>query len=365
MAASQQDQDRTEQATPYKLREAKKKGQVHKSMEMNSFMMLLVVLGMLYLVGERFVIGELHLSQEVLSNSNNYVFDSTHMISLIGAMARQLFEVFWPLILAIVVVAIISNVTQTGPVFTFFPLKPDVQRLNPVTGFKKLFSVKLLFEAVKSLVKLGLFASVIYYFVLGSIPRLMGLIDTDPYVYAGFFLDNARELILKLLAVFLVIVIFDVMYSRWDFSKKMRMSRREIKDEIKRRDGDPQIKAKLRELQREAARRSGSLARVPEADVLITNPTHLSVALKYERGVMQSPEVIAKGAGEQALKMRLIARKNNIPIVEYKSLARTLFKKVSIDEPIPQELFPVVARLLVKIFAARQRNQSAVSRNQA
>ena len=134
------------------------------------------------------------------------------------------------------------------------------------------------------------------------------------------------------------------------------MSRRDLKEEVKRREGDPQIKSKIRELQREAAKRSGSLSRVPDADVLITNPTHFAVALRYERGVSPAPQVIAKGAGELAFKMRVTARKHSIPVVENKKLARKLFKAVDINNYIPEELYPAVARVLVWIYALRRRD---------
>lgn len=355
MASDQQDQDRTEEATPFKLREAKKRGQVNKSMEINSLLILSIALGMIYLIGEKMVNGQAQLSRNLLSQANNYLFDATHIVSLFDAVVNQVLHIFWPFFVAIIVIGILSTMTQTGPVFSFHPLKPDVQRLNPVSGFKRLFSAKLLFESVKTIVKLALFATIIYLFVVSSIPKWLGLLDTSPDVYAYFFVDNSKTLIARLLLVLLIIAIMDLFFTRWDFAKKMRMSRREVKDEVKRRDGDPHVKAKIREQQREAAKRAGSLARVPEADVLITNPTHLSVALKYERGVMQAPEVIAKGAGDLALKMRQVASMHRVPIVENKPLARHLFKKVDIEQAITEDVYPVVAKILVWAFALKNK----------
>lgn len=351
MANNQQDQDRSEQATPFKLKEAKNRGQVNKSTEVNSLLSLVALLGVLYLVGESLIIGKLNLFKVLLSQADTYIFDVTHIMSLYEAIVSQLASLFWPMALALIFVGIASNVSQTGPIFTLFPIKPDIQRINPIAGFKRIFSMRLLFESLKSVIKFSLFAAVIYYFISKNIPELLGLMDTSPSIYASYLLDNTIELMAKLILAYLVIALLDLMYTRWDFAKQMRMSHRDIKDEVKRRDGDPLVKSKMRELQREAAKRSGSLKRVPDADVLITNPTHFSVAIKYERGVMLSPEVIAKGAGDLALKMRLVANRNNIPIIEHKYLARRLFKKVNIDETIPIELFPIVAKILVAVFS--------------
>ena len=354
-----QDQDRTEDATPFKLREAKKRGQVSKSLELNSLFMLSFGLLMLYLAGESMIKEELAVSKYIFSHAHAIDFASVSPVSVFAEITTGMFAIFWPVIAGVVVIGILSNFFQTGPVFSFFPLKPDVQRLNPVSGFKRLFSIKLLYESVKSFIKLALFATVVYFFIAGAIPELLSLLDIDPTYYPVFLMSESGELVGKLLLVLLVIAIIDFTYTRWDYAKKMRMSRRDVKEEVKRREGDPHVRARQKELQREAAKRSGSLKRVPEADVLITNPTHLSVALLYKRGEMASPEVIAKGAGDLALKMRQIARKHNIPIVENKKLARTLFKETDINRSIPEKEFPVVAKILVWAFTLRDRQNKA------
>ncbi len=154
--------------------------------------------------------------------------------------------------------------------------------------------------------------------------------------------------------VMLVVAILDLAYTRKDYASKMKMSRRELKEEVRRREGDPEIRARIRALRKEAAKRGKSLQRVPEADVLITNPTHLAVALLYKRGEMQAPQVIAKGAGELALTMKQVADKHRVPIVEDKLLARRLFRQVGIDAAIPESLYPPVAQLLSRIYRLKQ-----------
>ncbi|MES9816746.1 MAG: EscU/YscU/HrcU family type III secretion system export apparatus switch protein [Candidatus Thiodiazotropha sp.] len=356
MAEQQTEQDRTEPATPTKLRDAKRRGQVTKSLEVNSLFILSMGVALFYLLGEGMVSRQLALSHELLANAHRIQLDPAQTLSLFEYTVDWIFSIFWPAMAALVIVAILMNMAQTGPVFSFFPLKPDISRINPVNGFKRLFSVRLLFESLKTVIKLLLFAGVLYFAISALLPSLVSLLDRHPDSYPLYLADKANSIALKLLAVLLFIALLDLLYTRWDFAKRMRMSRREIKNEVKRREGDPQIRAKIRELQREAAKRAGSLRKVPDADVLITNPTHLSVALVYQRGMMAAPQVTAKGAGELAWRMREVARLHCVPIVENKALARRLFKSVDIDQPISEELYPLVAKILVRIFAGRNGN---------
>jgi flagellar biosynthesis protein FlhB len=356
VAEQQTEQDRTEPATPTKLRDAKRRGQVTKSLEINSFFILSLGVAISYLLGQEMVSKQLALSRELLSNAHQVAFDPVQVLLLLKHTVDRLVSIYWPAMAALVAVAVIMNMAQTGPVFTFFPLKPDMSRINPVSGFKRLFSTKLLFEFMKTMIKLMLFSGILYFSIAALFPSLISLLDHHPDGYLAYLAINANLIALKLMAILLFIALLDLLYTRWDFAKRMRMSRREIKEEVKRREGDPQIRAKIRELQREAAKRAGSLRKVPEADVLITNPTHLSIALAYQRGVMTAPRVIAKGAGELAGKMREVARRHQVPLVENKRLARRLFQSVDIDQPISEELYPLVAKILVRVFAKRKRS---------
>jgi flagellar biosynthetic protein FlhB len=349
---AEQDQDKSEQASPFKLREAKHRGQVAKSLDFNSFAMIGSVLAVFYLWGPQAVEGGLRLERALFaypSSAHDEVFVLLPWIKMVLTEAGVLLAPFFGVVL---VVAVLSNMMQTGPVFTFFPLKPDPQRLNPVQGFKRIFSLRMLFEAVKSVIKLALFGTVSYAMLVAMLPVILQLADVDPKLHAGLFMDQTATLLFKLTLVIMIVALLDLAYTRWDFGKKMRMSRREMKEEVKRREGDPQVRAKIRELQREAAKRSRSVGRVPDADVLITNPTHLAVALKYERGQSTAPRVIAKGAGEVALGMRALATRHNVTVVEEKMLARMLFAEVDVDEPIPEALFEPVARLYARLLAA-------------
>jgi flagellar biosynthetic protein FlhB len=254
----------------------------------------------------------------------------------------------------IVVAGIFASLVQTGPVFSFEPLKPDFDRINPASGLKRLFSTRLLFEALKNLIKLGLFATAIYAILDSLMPLVFGLVQTDPLAYSRIGLDTVIGLLFKLALVMLVIALLDFGYVRWDYAKRMMMSRRELREELKRREGDPKIRARIRELQREMRKRAKALRRVPEADVLITNPSHLAVALRYRREEMTAPQVLAKGAGDIAERMKRLARRHSVPIVENRPLARLLFLKGVLDAPIPQAAYAETARVLAWVYALRE-----------
>lgn len=349
----EQEKDRTEQATPAKLQEARRRGQVAKSLDFNSFVVIAGGLGMLYAWGDVFVQQALVIARTLLGQAGNIDFDIPYLTAWLHSMMVNIAYLLAPFFVTAVLIMITANIIQTGPTFSTFPIKPDLQRINPVAGFKRLFSLRVLFEGFKNVVKLVLFGMTSYFVLSSLLPELLGLMNIDPKAYAPLLLDQTAQLVFKLALVILIVALLDFIYTRWDFSKKMMMSRREIKEEVKRREGDPLIRAKIRELQKEAAKRSKSLARVPDADVLITNPTHFAVALRYEQGAMSAPWVIAKGANDIASKMRLAAARHGVPILERPLLARQLFRDGDIDQPVSDALFEPVARVYAELYAAR------------
>lgn len=351
---AEQEQTRTEPATPSKLKEAKKKGQVAKSLDLNSFAVLTALLGASYIWGKTILAENLEIGRGIIANAGRLDFHVPQLVSWLNTITLAVIHTLTPLIVVLVLVVILSNILQTGPILTGEPLKPDLKKINPVDGFKRVFSLKMLFETVKSTVKICLFGAVLYFALTDMMSSLMGLMDTDPKAYPVILLHSALQIISKLVIAVAVIAILDWLYSRWDYADKLKMSRREIKEEVKRREGDPHIRAKIREQQRELAKRAKSLRRVPDADVLITNPTHLAVALLYERGKMLAPEMIAKGAGEMAAKMKEIGRRHGIPIIENKTLARSLYDSAYLESPIPEELYGPVAKLLVQLYRQKE-----------
>ncbi|MCP4469651.1 MAG: EscU/YscU/HrcU family type III secretion system export apparatus switch protein [Gammaproteobacteria bacterium] len=354
MAEQQQEQNRTERATPFKLEEARKRGQVAKSLEANSFVLLLAILGLSYFAGDYYASGLLAMCSALFANAHLFIAEAPIMLQWFEQTFDFVVNLFWSFVAMVVITAILSNMLQTGPVFSFFPLKPDPQRLSPVAGFKRLFSMRLIYESIKTFIKMSVFGFVIYLVISAALPKLLALVDTDPHSYLLFLLRHGQELLYKLLLVMLLIVLIDLVYTRWDYAKRMRMSYRDIKEELKRREGDPQIRARLRELRRDAAKRAGAVRKVPDADVLITNPARLAIALKYDREAMQAPQLIAKCSGDMAARMRTVAKQHGVPIVENKILARALFRRVDIDGIVPEDLYPTVARILAWIYLLRQ-----------
>jgi flagellar biosynthetic protein FlhB len=223
---------------------------------------------------------------------------------------------------AVVLAAIVGNMMQTGAILSMEPAKPDFDRLNPVNGFKKVFSMRALFDGARAIVKLALLSLVVWHALERLVPEFFLLAALPPAGMARMIVDAAASTGLKVGLILGLIAMADYAFVRREFHKKMRMSRRELKDENKNREGDPRIRARLRELRREALRRSMAVSRTKEADVLLTNPTHLAVALRYVHGEMQAPQLIAKGAGSLAAKMREIAARHRIPVVQNPPLAR-------------------------------------------
>lgn len=350
---AEQEQDRSEPATPFKIEEAKRRGQVMKSMELNSFFVVLIFLAVLIFWGKGIMAREIAIDRWILDRAHLVDFQTLHLFAWFKAIFIHVGYALSPLFVLLIVMAVMTNMVQTGPIFTFFPLKPDFQRINPVAGFKRLFSSKMLFEAFKSIVKLMLFGAVLYFVMIGLLPKLASLMYVDPDGYAELLLWYVAELVFKLALALLVVALLDFLYTRWDYGNKLKMSRRELKEEVKRREGDPHVRARLRELQREAAKRGKALKRVPDADVLITNPTHFAVALVYERERMAAPRVIAKGANELAQHMKKIARQHDVPVVEHPTLARSLFKEAALDASIPESHYPNVARILAWVYRRR------------
>jgi len=352
----EQEQDRNEPATPSKRREAVKRGQVAKSLEVNSFVVTLGAAVVLAFWGQQVVQRQLAIERSLFEQATRADLDIPQLFAVLESVFIGLAKTYSPLIALLLVLVILSNLIQTGPVFSFVPLKPDPKRLNPVAGFKRVFSKRMLFESAKSVIKLLLFGTVLYFAVVTEIPGLLGMMHSDPRSFPLLILNETSNIFFRLAMAILLLAILDVVYTRWEYSRKLMMSRREIKEEVKRREGDPKVRARIRELQREAAKRSKALRRVPEADVLITNPTHLAVALLYQRGVMAAPTVIAKGAGELVEKMKMTARRHRIPIIENRTLARSLFQQAELEAAIPAESYAAVAEVLVRAYAVRGRH---------
>ena len=350
----EQEQNRTEQATPFKLEEAKKRGQVAKSLDFNTMLMAGALLATLAFWGVSCWTQLCALCRQLFGLSTQLYPDSGTFASLAAAMTRSATGIVLPFAGAGMAVAVLANLVQTGPIFSTEPLKAKFERLNPVAGFKRVYNQRLLFEALKSVLKLVFFGLVVYSFFAALWPAIPALATLGPVEQLQWLARQGLSLLVRLGLALLVVGLLDLVFVRWQYGRQMMMSRREVKEELKRREGDPQIRAKIRQLQRENMKQARSVGRVSDADVLITNPQHFAVALRYERSSMSAPQVIAKGTDDLALEMRARAGRCNVPVYERKRLARTLYRRVQVDRQIPPELFVDVARIYAELGESRR-----------
>jgi len=348
------DLEKTEEPTPKKLEDARKEGNIAKSQEVSGFAVLLIgsLVLIFYLKYITFYLEDFfrYFTSFIGSElSKNIIF------GIILRTTEYVFIILAPILIAVVLAGIIGNVMQFGFLFTTKPILPKFEKINPIKGLKRLFSIKTLVEGIKTTLKTFiafLVGFLLFYSFLKEIPRLELM---NFFEQIKWFEDKAVILIFSLLAVFFVFSIIDFIYQKYTFKKSMRMSKQEIKDEYKQTEGNPEIKAKIRQLQREMAKKR-MMAEVPKADVVITNPTHYAVAIRYDKTKDEAPRVIAKGVDNLALKIKEIAREAGIMIVENPPLARELYKSVDIDEIIPPKLYKAVAEVLAFVYKAKHKN---------
>lgn len=343
------DASKTEDPTPKRLEEARRKGQVALSREMNSWLMLLVATILIMAMSGPYM-------SDMKGLLRLYIEQAHALPGVPGGLSVVLGEAFWEMLkllalpfLLLMLVAFLGPFMQVGPIFAPEVIKPDISKISIFKGFERLFSKRALMEFFKGIFKIGI-VTVVAIFLLrpffDGIEHTVGL----PIV---LMLDEMKALILRMMAgtliAFLVIAVIDLVYQRMEFMKKMRMTKQELKDEYRQSEGDPQVKAKLRQLRSEKARQR-MMANVPTADVVITNPTHFAVALKYDPDTMEAPVCVAKGMDNLALKIRQVARENDVVVYENPPLARVLYDAVDVDEAIPTEHFRAVAQVISYVF---------------
>lgn len=346
------DSQKTEDPTPKKLEEARKQGNIPLSREVNNWLMLLA---------GTFVIGVLgpHMMSRMAGSMKFYI-ENSHTIEgspggLYFMLAAGLSDVMKALIfpfIIFVVAAFIGPFAQVGPLFAPKTITPDISKISPMKGFKRLFSMRSIMEFVKGLLKIsiiGVVGVIILYPFYGQIEHF---IDVPTDLLMGEMNDMLMSLMTGVLIVLFIMALADLMYQRNEHVKKLRMTKQEIKDEYKQTEGDPHVKGRLRQLRAEKARQR-MIQAVPQADVVITNPTHYSIALKYDSETMDAPVCIAKGVDEVALRIREVAKEHNIILYENVPLARALYDAVEIDDMIPAEHFKAVAEVISYVFKMR------------
>jgi flagellar biosynthesis protein FlhB len=350
-----QDLDRGEAATPFKLEKAREKGQTPRSTELVACVVFIAAVGWLAALGHEAWRALLRIAQLPLLHAGE-AGDLVTVWPLVHEIASAAAGVLWPLFLAMALAAVVASVAQTGMVFSFEPLRIDLTRLHPATGLRRIFSMRTLFDGARACVKLGLLSAVAWLALRSLLPDFQTIAALSPADFVRLLLADAASLGWKMALGLALVAVLDVAFTRREFTRRMRMSRRELKDEYRNREGDPRIRSRLRELRRELLRRSRSLKNTRDADVVLTNPTHYAVALRYVHGEMAAPRVVAKGAGQLAAAMREIAARHHIVVVPNPPLARRLFREAPLDEYLPASFHAEVARIIVWVLAARQQN---------
>lgn len=345
-------QERTEQATPKRLDEARKKGQIPRSRDLSTAAVTLVGGAALYLLGGQITGQMAEMMRRSLALSRDEATDATHMLPALGTAAADGLWLSAPVLAAITLAAIIAPLALGGWSFSGQAMMPQFSRLNPLEGIKRMFAMRSLIELAKAMAKFGVVAIVASIVLWNDAPTLMGL-GREPLQQAiGHAVQISGKALLVISAGLLIIAGIDVPYQLWQYAKQMRMSREEIREEYKESEGSPEVKGRIRQMQQQLARQR-MMQDVPKADVVVTNPTHFAVALKYDEKRMRAPIVVAKGADVIAAKIREVAGEHAVPIFEAPPLARVLYRNVDIGEEIPATLYVAVAQILTYVFQIR------------
>ena len=342
------DQEKTEEATSKKIEDAKKDGNVPKSQDFAGFITLFVaifaVILFLGFLGDQFFALYNYYQSLIGQEIDSKLLYDIVLVTMLRALLMIL-----PITFCVIIAGILANAMQFGFIFTTKPLEPNLNKINPLKGLKNLFSLKKLIESIKMIVKVTLVFGVGFYLFLNFIKELPHTIFLPMIAQLEWLKEKMIILAFVMLIVLFVIGLADLLIVRFQYFKDLRMTKQEIKDEYKQMEGDPQVKSRIRRLQMEASRKR-MMQNIPEADVIITNPTHYAVALRYDKTKEKAPIVLAKGVDFLALRIKDIGIKNGVKIIENPPLARELYKLCDINDMIPAELFRAVAEVLSFVY---------------
>lgn len=357
--AENSDQERSEEATSQRREDFRRRGQVAQTKELSSVFMLLGMALILWLMGKYFIENIFDTYRMSFNLIRPDVLRSSDVTSYLAGFGIKAAMILLPVLVFALVLAIASSVLQTGFLFSEDALSPDLEKINPLSGFKRIFSLRNLMEGIKSLAKFGVIGGVVYNILSGITGKLPELAMFSPSQTMAFTVALLFKLLFTVGIVMLVIAAADYFFQRFTLENEMKMTKQEIRDEVKTREGDPLIKARIRKIQKEVAQRR-MMSEVPKADVIITNPTHIAIALKYNPEKYAAPILIAKGQDYVATKIREIAKEHGIPIVENKPLARAMFKTMELGQVIPRELFAAVAEVLAYVFKLKKKKLARI-----
>jgi flagellar biosynthetic protein FlhB len=342
-------QEKTEKATPKKRLESRQKGQVAKSMELpSSFIMLFTFLSLL-LFGGFFKERLYSLFTVTFHDYMLWEVTQSNVTMIFMQLSIQMLIFMAPIFIVAMVLAILGNYIQFGFLVSGEPLKMKLSKLNPIEGAKRIFALRALVEFLKSILKVVVIGAVVFLTLWNERDGIMSLSSIALEDSLSYIAKITVLLGVKISVILVILAVFDYMYQKYDFEKNLRMSKQDIKDEHKKTEGDPLIKGKIREKQRRMALQR-MMQEVPKADVIITNPTHFAIAIKYEAEQMEAPTIIAKGQDYIALKIKQVAAEHGIVTMENKPLARALYEQVEIGQTIPEDLFQAVAEILAYVY---------------
>jgi len=348
------DQERTEDATSKRRQDFREKGQVAQSKEATTAALLTMSLLLWVFYAQSFWL-ELHrMMAGLLRMLGHFQASPLSVLNLLWEMGGVLAGLLWPIFMLTLVVGFFSCFLQVGPLLSFKTFEPDIAKFNPIKGMGKFVSKRSAIELVKSLSKVALIGFVAYKTVSNEFSAALLLSSLEISQTVVFLGQTAFLVLAKTCGIMIILGFIDFIFSRYEMEEKMKMTKQEVKEEHKDTEGDPQIKARVRSMQQQMARKR-MMAEVPKADVVITNPTHLSVAISYNREAMDAPQIVAKGADHMAFRIREIAREHQVPILENKSVARALYK-LEVGEQVPEDMFKAVAEILAYVYSVKRKN---------
>jgi len=343
--AEESDLEKTEPASPRRLEKAHEEGQVARSRELGTFVMLATGLGGLWASGELMASHLGGALRNGLQFERASAFDASHMMVQAGSALVHALLALAPLLAAMLVAALVAPMLLGGWLLSGKLLMPKLSKLDPIAGIGRMLSAETLAELVKTLVKSMLVGGIAWWVISGNLPVIMGLMGEPVHAALAHTVHLVARTCALIIGSLLLVVAIDVPYQLWSHHKKLRMSREDLRQEQKESDGDPQVKAQIRRQQQQMAKRR-MMAEVPKADIIVTNPTHFAVALKYSDKDMRAPRVIAKGTDLVALRIRALAQEHQIPVLEAPPLTRALYRHTRLDAEIPVALYAAVAEVL-------------------
>lgn len=347
--AEDSDQERTEDASPRRLEEARKKGNIARSRELVTFAVLMSGLSSLVFMGDRFFAHLAEITRKSLTFDRAQLRHPQQLLEMLQQFSFDTLSAFMPFLLTVTIAAALSPLLMGGWLFTTESLTPDFSKLNPASGLKRMFSVTALTEMFKAIIKSVLIGGVAVYVIWKERGEFIGLSAESlesSFAHTAHLVGFTMEMVVGSI---ILLVIFDVPFQLWNYSRSLRMTKEELRQESRESEGDPQIKGRIRAMQREAARRR-MMAEVPKADVIVTNPTHYAVALRYQSSSMAAPKIVAKGAHLVAERIIELARENRVAILRTPPFARALYFNAELGQEIPARLYTAAAEVLAYVY---------------